>query len=177
MSKEQKINVKIKQKCSCSCWKAQKVVFTIYLQVIYNTNVISTVRKTNVRVLHDFYKSYRPCTLGEATFLRNIYDWQVKRPVVCCLAPQYFNTFLKSYDQPWGPRLANLVACTIFYRRVLKKHIGNSAPYFNWYIQQWYWITELNQIINLVLSFEIAVNAIKSGSTLLSNKWIMKWQL
>lgn len=74
-----------------------------------------------------------------------------KRPLVCCFTPKYFNTFLKSYDQPWGPRLAKPVACTM-YRGVLKKHTGNLVSYFNWYIQQWDWITELNQIRNLVLS-------------------------
>lgn len=54
MSKEQKINVKIKKKNVRAAVAGHRVVFTFYLQVIYNANVISAVRKTNVRLLHDF---------------------------------------------------------------------------------------------------------------------------
>lgn len=69
MSNEQKINVKIKKNVRAAV-AGHRVVFTFYLQVIYNAIVISAVWKTNVRLLHDFYKSYRPCTLGEAIFLK-----------------------------------------------------------------------------------------------------------
>lgn len=54
MSKEQKINVKKNVPAAVA---RHRVVFTIYLQAIYNANVISAVRKTKVLLLHDIYKS------------------------------------------------------------------------------------------------------------------------
>lgn len=54
MSKEQKINVKKNVRAAVA---RHRIVLTIYLQAIYNANVISAVRKTKVRLLHDIYKS------------------------------------------------------------------------------------------------------------------------
>lgn len=59
MSKEKKtflFNVKTKN-CPISCREAQKDVGIIDLRVTYNANVITVVRMTNVRLLHDHRKT------------------------------------------------------------------------------------------------------------------------
>lgn len=113
------IHVKIMiRSCPCSCREAKKDFGTIDLQKTHDVNVITTVRKANVRLVHNTCKTEVRCLQAShvasanssLNFVRDTYDPHVKRPIVLRCTLNHFNTIFFRYDQPQKHRLTKRVA-------------------------------------------------------------------
>lgn len=90
----------------CSCREAKEDVYTVGLQVTYDADVITSVRKANLRLLHDNHKTGSTVTMGIARcgcFLIKLYMTPTTRTsivrlsnVALSITLNHFNTIFKA---------------------------------------------------------------------------------
>lgn len=93
--------------CFHNCIKAVITCKTVTtdLQLIYDTNVITAVRKANLRLVHDnrtmevrFLRASHVASVipSKIKIVRDTYDWHAKRPIVLCCNLNHFNAIFNA---------------------------------------------------------------------------------